>query len=60
MKSFASTIIASALFPITAFADKRMSEAGEMTNIAEAEWVGVAVAIFIITTAIIVARIIRK
>ncbi len=60
MKSFISTILASALFPLLASADKKMGEAGEMTSIAEAEWVGIVVAIFIIAIAIIIARIIKK
>ncbi len=60
MKSFLATIVTSSLFPILASADKKMGETGKMTNIAEAEWIGIVAAIFIIAATIIFARIIRK
>ncbi len=60
MKSFISTILTFALFPLFVSADRKMGGAEGMTNMAEAEWVGVVVAILIITIAIIISRIIRK
>ncbi len=60
MKLFISTILVFALFPFIVFADKVHGEDGGITNVAEAEFTGVVVAIFIITTAIIIAKITKK
>lgn len=49
-----------ALLPFSASQALAHEEGTEITNLAEADWIGPAVAIIIIAGAIVIARIIRK